>query len=107
MNCVHTGCSVAIPQYGLTVRADLFYIPDAWIVRWMPPVPYSECFGTSDYTVLELNAKTYMREDLGILVLPTHYLIVHSDVAREKIKCFRTISGENLNVIRFDAATPN
>jgi hypothetical protein len=107
MNCVHTGCSVAIPQYDLTVRADLFYIPDAWIVRWIPPAPYSGPCVNSDYAVLELNAKTYMREDLGILVLPTHYLIVHSDVAREKIKCFRTISGENLNVIRFDGATPN
>lgn len=107
MNCVHTGCEVAIPQYGLTVRADLFYIPDAWIVRWLPPSRYTPPGDPRDYTVLEINAKTYMREDLGILVLPTHYLIVHSDEAREKIKCFRTISGENLNVIKSDEATPS
>jgi hypothetical protein len=106
-NCVHTGCEVAIPQYGLTVRADLFYIPDAWIVRWLPPGQYAPPSGNQDYSTLEVNTFTYMRADLGILVLPTHYLLVHSDEARKKIKCFRTINGENLNVPRFGGATPS
>lgn len=107
MNCVHTGCEILIEHLGLTVRADTYYIRDAWIIRWIPTAATYSRNGIYDYTTIApfASSEVWCREDLGVMVLPTEYLVVHSDTAREKIKCFRTIVGVNLSVNKYGEAT--
>ena len=107
MNCVHTGCDILIEHLGLTVRADTYYIRDVWIIRWIPTAATYSMNGIYDYTTISLFVfgEVWCREDLGVMVMPTEYLVVHSDTAREKIKCFRTIVGVNLSVNEFGEAT--
>ena len=108
-NCVHTGCEILLEPWDLTVRADLYYIRDSWIIRWIPTGAVYGRNGIYDYSTISPlgRSEVWFRDDIGIMVLPTEYLVVLSDTAREKIKCFRTIAGVNLSVLKSSGHTSN
>lgn len=77
MTCIKTGCTVYFISYGLLVRADLFQIDTAIIVKWNPNSGlYQPAINDADYAVASWRDDTvWYRDDLATAVMPASYLI--------------------------------
>ncbi len=75
MTCIKTGCWVYFHNYGCRVRADLYQIAGATVVKWNPNsaefVPDQQ---GADYVVSYWEGdEVWYRDDLAVAVVPADY----------------------------------
>lgn len=71
MSCIKTGARVLLVEYQQVFAADLYAVGDCIIARLNPePMTIKECTPTHSIEV----GDGFLRQDLGILVVPFHYV---------------------------------
>jgi hypothetical protein len=73
MSCVYTGARILVVEYGFMAPADLYLVSNAIIARWnIIGQQWVETKEQMDDVTHKLfcNPSCWMREDLGVIVVP-------------------------------------